>query len=246
MIQSWKIFHGDAMTYLTSYQDFVERVDELGFLFLSRALDGFPSLGAETRDAAWHTGDEESDPWRWKDRAAQEKRLAYGCILGGHKGFVSARMYSLFYAACHPPEPMPECWASGIVKQTTWQLWQVFEQKRLLNTSEVRREMGVSASSGASRVDAAMQELQAGYYLTTAGVRRKIAKNGQPFGWPNTVFDRVRDWAPPEWLSEAPGLRRREAWEMILETGLEIANGVDRQALARILGAPARTPDRPR
>ncbi len=226
------------MPLLTSYQDFLERVDELGFLLLSDTVPGMPSLGAETPSSSWHTGDAETDPWQWKDRAAQEKRLAYGCILGGHKGFVSARMYALFYAACHPPEPMPERWAGGTVRQTTWQLWQLFERKRLLNTGEVRREMGVSAKSGAGRVDSAMQELQAGYYLTTAGVRRKVAKNGQAYGWPNTVYDRVRDWAPPEWLREAPGLRRREAWEMILEAGLEHASGVDRQTLAKLLGAP--------
>ena len=213
------------MTHLTSYSDFIERVNELGFMLLSDILPGFPSLGAETRAADWHTGDAETDPWCWKDRAADEKRLAYGCILGGHKGFVSARMYAYFYAACHPAEPMPERWAGGTLKQTTWQLWQVFEQKRLLNTSEVRAVMGVSAKNGAGRVDAAIQELQAGYYLTTAGVRRKVAKSGQPYGWPNTVFDRVRDWAPAEWLREAPLLRPREAWEVILETGIEIGRG---------------------
>lgn len=37
---------------------------------------------------------------------AEEKGLAFGCILGGHKGFVSPRMYSIFYAAFHPKEPM--------------------------------------------------------------------------------------------------------------------------------------------
>lgn len=225
------------MPTLTTYQDFLARVEELGFMPLSDILPGFPSLGAETRASNWHTGSEETDPWQWKDRAAQEKRLAYGCILGGNKGFVSGRMYALFYAACHPAEPMPERWASGTIKQTTWQLWQLFEKKRLLNTGEVRRELGVSAKEGASRVDAAMKELQAGYYLTTAGVRRKVSRAGQPYGWPNTVYDRVRDWAPPEWLREAPSLRRREAWEMILETGLEIGASISRQELARLLGA---------
>src|SRR5262245_30221152 len=103
------------MAKLTRYQDFLDRVDELGFMALSRLLPGLPSLSEETPRSIWHTGDDDTDPWHWKDRAAEEKRLAYGCILGGHKGFVSARMYPVFYAAYHPAESMPDRWAMGQV-----------------------------------------------------------------------------------------------------------------------------------
>ena len=80
---------------LITYQDFLDRVDELGFMALSYMLPGLPCLSEETRSESWHGDDPDADPWAWKDRAAEEKRLAYGCILGGHKGFVSARMYPL-------------------------------------------------------------------------------------------------------------------------------------------------------
>lgn len=56
----------------------------------------------------WHTGDPDTDPWCWKDKVAEEKQIAFGCILGGYKGFVSARMYSVFYTAFHPKEHMEE------------------------------------------------------------------------------------------------------------------------------------------
>lgn len=100
------------MPLLTTYPDFLQRVEALGFYPMSNILRGYPSLGAETPAQIWHTG-LETDPWQWKDRAAVEKRLAYGCILGGHKGFVSRQMYPVFYAACHPAETMPERWAAG-------------------------------------------------------------------------------------------------------------------------------------
>jgi hypothetical protein len=57
----------------------------------------------------------------------------YGCILGGHKGFVTQRMYPIFYAAFHPMLSMPERWVSGTVNQRTWRLWQLFEEKGTLN-----------------------------------------------------------------------------------------------------------------
>jgi hypothetical protein len=119
---------------LTTYNDFIVHVDALGFMALSPILPGFPSLGSETRANLWHTG-LDTDPWRWKDRAADEKRLAYGCILGGHKGFVAQRMYPVFYAAFRPALSMPERWASGEINQRTWQLWQLFEKEGTLNIS---------------------------------------------------------------------------------------------------------------
>jgi hypothetical protein len=111
---------------------------------LTNILTGLPSLSSEAPKDSWHTGNPETDPWCWKDRAAEEKRLAYGCILGGHKGFVSPRMYSIFYTAYHPEELMEERRESGQISQTIWQLWQLFEEKTLLSTSDIRKEMGVT------------------------------------------------------------------------------------------------------
>ena len=94
------------MPQLETYEDFLARVDELGFMALSKSVAGLPCLGAETRPEQWHTGDPQTDPWQWKDRAAEQKQVAYGCILGGQKGFVAARLYPAFYAACRPARPL--------------------------------------------------------------------------------------------------------------------------------------------
>lgn len=220
---------------LKRYEDFIDRVDELGFMALSNILPGFPSLSEETPKENWHTGDPDIDPWCWKDKAAEEKRLAFGCILGGYKGFVSARMYSLFYAAFHPTEHMEERRASGQVNQTVWQLWQLFEDKTLLNTSDIRQELGVTLKKGGSKVDRAIQELQQRYYITVAGSRRKTDKYGQPYGWPANVYDKVERWAPLEWML-AYGLNQEEAREKILDRGIVISKNISRKELAKTLG----------
>lgn len=220
---------------LQRYEDFLYRVDELGFMTLSNVLPGFPSLSEETPKEIWHTGDFETDPWRWKDRAAEEKRMAFGCILGGNKGFVSARMYPLFYKAFQPEEHMEERRESGKVSQTAWKLWQLFEEKTLLNTSDIRHEMGVTAKKGGSKVDTAIQELQQYYYITVAGSRRKLDKLGQPYGWAANVYDKVRNWVPEEWMNGSTGLGREEAIERILDTGVANGNDVTRAELSRML-----------
>lgn len=224
------------MAQLGKYQDFLDRVDELGFMALSQMLPGFPSLSEETAKEIWHTSDPETDPWKWKDRAAEEKRLAFGCILGGHKGFVSARMYPAFYAACHPAESMEDRWASGRVSQTVWQLWQLFEEKTSLTTSDIRGEMGVTPKKGGSRVDTAIQELQQYYYITVAGNRRKLNKQGEPYGWPANTYDKVTNWVPGTWMEGSPRLLREEAREMILDAGVAIGKNIDRTVLAKTLG----------
>lgn len=219
---------------LTRYQDFLERVDELGFMALSnRAL---PALFAEIPDNSAFTGDPDTDAWIWKDRAAEEKKLAYGCILGGHRGFVSARMYPLFYTAYQPEDPMELRWNAGEVNETTWQLWQLFEKKTILSTYETRQEMGVTAKSGGSRVDAGIRELQRAYYITSAGNKRKLNKHGQPYGWPACVYETVESWAPEGWLDGTFKITPAEAREKIFDHAMTIVKNLSREELAKILG----------
>ncbi|WP_313340191.1 hypothetical protein [Sedimentibacter sp.] len=228
------------MTQLLKYDDFLSRVDSLGFMSLSSILPGFPSLSDETAEENWHTGDPETDPWVWKDRAAKEKRLAFGCILGGHKGFVSADMYSLFYTAFHPYEHIEERRASGEVSETVWKLWQIFEEKTLLNTSDIRREMGVTLKKGGSKVDKAIEELQQYYYITVSGSRQKIDKYGKPYGWPANVYDKVENWVPSEWMKLDTDISPEYAREIILDKAVSISQNVSRKELAKVLGIKPR------
>lgn len=219
---------------LMTYKDFLDRVETLGFIALSPLLPGLPSLSGETPENLWHTG-LDTDPWRWKDRAAEEKRLAYGCILGGHKGFVSQRMYPIFYTAFHPMLSMPERWAMGTVNQRTWQLWQLFEEKGTRNVSQIRQSLGVSRNQGVGAVDNAIQQIQQEYYITIDGNDRKISAKGKFYGWPVNRYRRVMDWAPTDWLDNAEDWSEAEARELILNEGVAKSDGVIRQDLRKKL-----------
>jgi hypothetical protein len=202
---------------------------------LSNLLPGMPSLGGETPESHWHTG-LDSDPWRWKDCVAEEKRLAYGCILGGHKGFVARRMYPIFYAAFHPQLSMPDRWTSGTVNQITWRLWQLFEEKGRATISQVRQTMNTNRKQDAHAVDSAIQQLQHEYYITIDGNERKVSASGEFYGWPVNRYCRVVDWAPAGWLDGSEEWSAGEARELILDDGMKMSDGVDRQALLKKLG----------
>jgi len=106
----------------------------------------------------------------------------------------------------------------------------------LLNTSDIRQEMGVTHKKGGSKVDKAIKELQQYYYITVAGNRRKTDKYGQSYGWPANVYDNVENWIPEEWMKLNPGLSSEEARERILDTGITISKNINRNELAKILG----------
>ncbi len=145
-------------------------------------------------------------------------------------------MYSIFYAAFHPAQSMPERWAAGTLNQNAWRLWQLFEEKGVLNISQMRHAMGVSRKNGASGVDAAIEQLQSEYYLTVDGNERKVSAKGEFYGWPVIRYRRVEDWAPPGWLDTAKDWSAGEARELILDDAVAMSAGVKREALAKKWG----------
>ncbi len=222
------------MEKLLNYEQFVNRVNQLGFMALSNILPGLPSVADETPKEAWHTGEPDTDPWCWKDRAAEEKRLAFGCILGGHKGFISQRLYPYFYAACHPAESIEFRWQQGLISPEAKKLWELFKTRSMLDTSDIRQAL-VTEKKSSSKADNAVIELQRHFYITVAGNRRKLNKAGEPYGWPANVYDRVEDWAPAAWLQEAAELDGREAGGFIIQTGLKNSSQVTEQQLGKVL-----------
>jgi hypothetical protein len=220
---------------LLNFTQFLERANQLGFMPFSHFLPGFPSVAAETPPNIWYTGDQETDPWRWKDRAAEEKRLAYGCILGGHKGFVTERMYPIFLAAYRPEYSIQELYETGSLDLMTWRVWKLFDEHRTLETHRLRRLMGVNKSTS-SRVDAILRRLQHEFIITVAGSAQKVSAKGQLYGWRSNVYSLVEEWAPEAWLAGANEWSQEEARALILDDAVAMSQGISRAAIAGKLG----------
>ncbi len=207
---------------LGTYSDFLAYADDCGLMFfLGKAPEGMPVLEKLTAPHQWHTGDAETDPWMWKDRAAAEKRLAFGNILGGKKGFISKALYPLFYSACRPDGDMEDRYRWGTVKQLVRDVYKLFEGGGALDTAEIRRKMQVRKSEGAGAVDGALVTLQREFYITVCGNRRKVSFDGSEYGWPANVYCLVDDWAA-DWLND-PLLPTAEAKERILAHCADLA-----------------------
>jgi hypothetical protein len=228
------------MALLATYEDFLKSVNEMGFLPFSNIVSGLPSLLSVTEGSQWHTDDPDTDPWQWRVRAVAEKKLAFGCLLGGHKGFISEAMYPYFYAACNPKEHIEERYHTGEVSQAVWQVCQLFEEGGELDTGDIRKALGKRFSQ--SKLDSAVAELQREFYITVSGNRRKCNKQGEPYGWPANTYKRVTDWAPSAFLHEVGDIDQGDAVETILNTGVSMGQQVDRDELARKLKLKVRNP----
>ncbi len=223
-----------AYFMLKTYTDFINHAETVGVMaFSGKFIAGFPKLDELTLPSQWHTGDSDTDPWQWKDKAAQEKRLAFGNILGGRKGFISKSLYPLFYSACRPDGTLGDRYRAGGVKQAVYDVYRLFENGDVLDTSEIRKRMGVTKKDGASAIDAAVVTLQREFYITVSGNRRKISADGREYGWPSNTYCRAEDWAR-DWLS-APLLSTSEAWARILERCAGLDERIELKALERLL-----------
>ena len=206
---------------LKTYSDFLAYSEDSGaVVFAGDFTEGFPNLYDMTSPLQWHTGDPETDPWRWKDRAAAERRVAFGNILGGRKGFLSRALYPLFYSACRPDGSIEERYRAGYVKKLVLDVYRLFEDGAALDTGELRRLMNVRKSEGTGRsesvhsVDGAVVTLQREFYITVCGSRRKTRFDGVEYGWPANTYRLVDDWLAA-WLTE-PLLPTDEARARIL------------------------------
>lgn len=216
---------------LNTYGEFLSHVENMGALaFSGKFVEGFPKLQDLTVLEQWHTGDQDTDPWQWKDRAAAEHRLAFGCLLAGRKGFISREMYPYFYAACCSEYSIEERFASGEVSRDKMSVYKLFEGGAELTTGEIRRALGVTKKHGASRADAVVASLQSEFLISVCGNRRKIDKDGQEYGWASNAYCLTEIWAG-DWLCNLP--ERDEAREHILTHFA--SQGVDRQELGKTL-----------
>jgi hypothetical protein len=219
---------------LKPYTDFLDYANSAGGMaFAGKFVYGFPKVEDLTPPSRWHTGDPDTDPWQWKDRAAGEKRLAFGNILGGRKGFIAPALYPLFYSACRPDGTIEDRYHAGNVKKTVFNVYKLFESGSDLDTSEIRKKMGVTKKDGAAAVDAAVTTLQRTFYITVCGNRRKVSFDGREYGWPSNTYCRVDDWARA-WLS-APLLPTAEARSRILAHCATLDSRIDIKALEKLL-----------
>ena len=183
--------------------------------FSSGQPAGLTSLCECTEDAQWHTGDPDTDPWQWRERAAAERRAAVGNVLGGRKGFIAPALYPLLFAASRPSRPLEERYADGLVPRMQQRALALFVPGEPLSTFELRAQLVGSKKEELSKMFRALEALMREFYITVCGSKRKTNALGQPYAWPAVNYALAEEWHG-DWLAAAPLLPQEEAREAVL------------------------------
>jgi hypothetical protein len=227
---------------LVTYDDLIRYVDKKGILaFYGKMPAGFTTLEALTLEKNWHTGDPDTDPWQWKDRAVSEHKLAFGCVINGYKGFLSKDMYPLFYNAYREAVSLEERYLDGLVPKMEMDIFRMFLSGAVLSTADVRSAVQVTKKQGAFEADSALKSLQRQFLISVCGSKRKLSYEGLPYGWPANAYCLTEIWAK-EWLTEKH-LNREDARTIILDHCEAQVIGESREKVNKALFLRGKTKD---
>lgn|GEM_PF-526462 len=221
------------MDKIQTYEEAVQLIERVGFMLLSANPYGLLSLEAVTDPAAWHTN-ETTDPWRWKDRLAAEKKAAYTRVLDRRPGFIAPNWYPYFLAA-YRLETVEKRYRDGCLGHLAYRLYNRLRDGGPAATYELKSYLGVGREEQREFANA-LVELQESMDITVAGATRKRNRYGEPYGWHVTEYTTVGQWAGEAILKQAAGIKRATAINRIVAGAKALLPAASGRELEKLLG----------
>lgn len=168
---------------IKNYEDLLPVVDEVGFLpFFPGPIPDL-SLWEYTRRGGWFSGDEENDPWFWRQRAAREGKLAYGKFFSGKAGFVSLKWWPDFVHFRRDGKSFDTLFQQGVLSDESRAVMELFPYGEEYLSFQIRKRAGIQKS-----FEPTLTRLQHKTFLVIADFSRKRSSKGREYGWPAAVF----------------------------------------------------------
>ena len=176
-----------------SWQELINWVNEIGFLPLFKnEVSGF-SAEEHASDLYWWTGDQEQDPWEWRQLIARSGQVAYGKFFGKRAGFISREWFPHFANYRRNGYDFDSRWEEGMASRRQKRIMDSFRERDKLPSYELKRLAGFGRG-GERNFEGTVTELQMQGYLLIRDFSQRINRQGQPYGWYTSVY------APPEAL----------------------------------------------
>lgn len=220
---------------LSTYSQFVETLNTLGFLpFSSNTID-YPNLGRLGENTQWFTDDPDTDPWQWKIRLVEERQGVFAKVLCGKPAFISREWYPFFLAARRGELSFEDAYEEGRMSHECQRIMALPGEGKPLAVHEIKLLAGFEKGSQ-SRFEGALATLQMGFFITVSGAKRKTTLLGQPYGWPGTEYQTVEAWAWPEVLERAAAMEPEEAGQRLVQRMREVLPAVGEKQARKFLG----------
>lgn len=218
---------------LKTYEDFVRYIENNGFMPFSTNNAGLPSLVSLTEDNVWHT-DEPTDPWRWRNRIADEKKAAYSKVFEKKPGFISLSCYPHFFALRRGGTTLADLYGEGIVSHMAKVVYELFAEHNEIPAHDIMILLGAGKDKK-SDVDNALVDLQMHMFITTSGTVRKTNSRGEEYGWPSIVYKTVDTWISSDTLNKATTISHDEAKTILLAKAKQVKPDIDEKRLLKSL-----------
>ena len=172
-------YHRQRALALTSEEDALAFVEEVGFCFL------FPVHGLElpslweainggSRPLPDHFNDRALDlTWEWKDTLPSRRLIYYGKLLKRKPTLAALDLLPHFYALsenCGDPDEYLDHYRDGKLSEEAKRIHEALLEHGPQPTSRLRVLAGLPAQQGVARFERAIAELQAGLYIVKSGI----------------------------------------------------------------------------
>ena len=162
-------------------------VDKVGFVPLFKnSVPGF-SVEEHTSPNYWWTGHAVKDPWQWRVWAAEQHRVAYGKFFGGKAGFISLKWLGRFANYRREGCDFYTLWREERVDPRQQKIMDCFLRIGERATYYIKKRAGFGRG-GEKGFEGAITSLQEKLFLVAADFRRRVTKQGVPYGWDVAIY----------------------------------------------------------
>ena len=170
---------------LHSVDEAIEYIDKVGFLPLFKNdIPGF-SLEERTVPHYWWSGDEEYDPWVWREIIARSGRVAYGKFFDKKAGFISLEWLPVFANYRRDGYDFDSLYEDGKAPMRHKKIMNNFmddNEDAVMMSNELKQAAGFG-KEGEKGFEGAVTTLMMQMYLCNCDFRRRRNKKGEEYGW---------------------------------------------------------------
>lgn len=201
---------------IRTWQELVDWVDEVGFLPLFKnEIDGFSSE-EHTSNLYWWSGNPEQDPWEWRKFIARSGRVAYGKFFDKKAGFISKAWFPHFANWRRDGYDFDSRWDEELASVRQKYIMDQFTVQDEWYSFALKRQAGFG-KGGEKNFEGTITDLQMYSYLLIRDFRQRLNKQGQPYGWPVSVYTTPESLWGYEHISSAYSMAPEHSKELVYQ-----------------------------
>jgi hypothetical protein len=213
----------------------IEYINQIGFLpFFKNDIPGF-SLEEKTVADYWWSGDENKDPWEWREIIARSGEVAYGKFFDKKAGFISKEWFPYFANYRRDGYDFDALWDDEKASLRQKKIMDLFDAENELYSFEVKKKAGFG-KGGEKNFDGTIAKLQMQTYLCVRDFRQKKSKSGAAYGMPVAVYGKPEQLWGYDYVTSAYSELPQASAQRIIEHITEIYPVATDKQLKKMLG----------